>query len=297
MIRIAATGKEGQVVRSLTEWAPKLGVEIVLAGRPELDLAVTGSILPALDAARPDIIINTAAYTAVDLAEKEPELAMRINGAGAGEVARAAHQLGVPIIQISTDYIFNGKKPTPYLEQDDVSPLNVYGLSKLAGEKAVAEAAPDHAILRTSWVYAPFGKNFVLNMLRLAETRSELRVIADQFGSPTYAPDLAAALIKVASNLLVNPSEERLRGLFHLTGSGETNWAEFASTLFTEAKVFGVKAPVIIPITTAEYPTPAKRPTNSRLDCSKLELAHQVRMPFWKDSLHICISRLLGSSI
>jgi dTDP-4-dehydrorhamnose reductase len=293
MIRIAVTGREGQLVRSLTECASELGFEVLPAGRPGLDLAVTESILPALREMKPDIIVNAAAYTAVDLAEKEPELAMKINGTGAGAVALAAARLGVPIIQLSTDYVFDGRKPAPYSERDSVSPLNVYGSSKLAGEKAVAEANPDHAIVRTSWVYAPFGKNFVLTMLRLAETRSELRVIADQFGSPTYAPDLARALIKVAGNLLADRSDQQLRGLFHLTGSGATNWAEFASTVFAEAQAHGVKIPVIVPITTSEYPTPAKRPTNSRLDCGKLELTHQVRMPFWKDSLRICLSRLL----
>jgi dTDP-4-dehydrorhamnose reductase len=292
MPRIAVIGKEGQVARSLIELGREPDVEVVPLGRPELDLAVTESISPALANAKPNIIVNAAAYTAVDLAEKESDLAMKINGAGAGAVARTACELGIPIIQISTDYVFDGSKPTPYVESDSVSPMNVYGSTKLAGEKAVAEATLNHVILRTSWVYAPFGKNFVLTMLRLAETRSELRVVADQFGSPTYAPDIASAVIAIARNLLANPADQRLRRLFHLSGSGETNWAEFASTLFAYAGASGLKVPTVLPITTAEYPTPAKRPTNSRLDCSRLREIHGVQLPHWKESLRHCIDQI-----
>jgi dTDP-4-dehydrorhamnose reductase len=291
-MRIVITGKHGQVVSSLVQAAPNLGVEVVPVGRPGLELSIPETVLPSLANARPDVILNAAAYTAVDQAEKEPDVAMAINGEGAGAVADAARTLAVPLIQLSTDYVFDGQKAAPYIEEDSVAPINVYGASKLAGERAVANATNNHVILRTAWVYSPYGKNFVRTMLAFAEKRNELRVVADQYGCPTYAPDIAVVLLRIARNLLDRPNDNGVRGIFHLAGIGETNWAEFASAIFERLRRQGKKTPAVVPITTAEYPTLARRPANSRLDCTKLARVHGVRLPPWRESLEECL-RLL----
>ncbi|MFT0891691.1 dTDP-4-dehydrorhamnose reductase [Pseudochelatococcus sp. G4_1912] len=295
-MRIVVTGSEGQVATALGERGVAMGVEIVRLGRPTLDLARPETIRTALIEARPDVIVNAAAFTAVDLAEDEAEMAFAVNAVGAGEVAAVAHALNVPVIQISTDYVFDGTKQTPYVEDDATGPTGVYGASKLAGEAAVAQAHANHAILRTAWVYAPYGKNFVRTMLRLAETRDELRVVADQVGSPTYAPDIADAVIRVAQNLLAQPNNAGLRGVFHLGGEGEANWAQLAEATFALAALHGGKGATVFPISTAEYPTPARRPANSRLDCTKIAQQHGVMMPAWRDSLAQCVKRLYAGS-
>ncbi|SRR5260221_140586 len=292
-MRIAITGKQGQVVSSLADVGPNLGVEVVPVGRPELDLLAPETVQPALANSRPDVIVNAGAYTAVDQAEKEPDQAMANNATGAGAVANAARALNVPVIHLSTDYVFDGRKSTPYVEDDPVAPANVYGASKLAGERAVAAATDDHVIVRTAWVYSPYGKNFVRTMLTLAQNRDEIRVVADQDGCPTYAHDVAVAIVAIARNLLDRADDEQLRGIFHLACAGETNWAEFASAIFESLSVLGKPIPTVKPITTAEYPTPARRPANSRLDCSKLARLHGIRLPPWRASLRECLSRLM----
>jgi dTDP-4-dehydrorhamnose reductase len=291
-IRIAVTGRQGQIARALAEVGPSQMAEIVHLGLPEFDLAAPGTLAPILIAAAPDIVVNAAAYTAVDRAESEPQLATAVNGTGAGAVAETARALGLPLIQLSTDYVFDGNKTDAYLEEDPVAPASVYGASKLAGEKAVAAAGDDHVILRTAWVYAPYGKNFVRTMLALAETRDEVRVVNDQVGSPTYAPDIAVAIIRIARNLVENRSDARLRGVFHLAGSGEISWAGFASAIFTFLAAKGLRTPVLTPIASAEYPTAARRPGNSRLNCAKLARVHGIKLPAWPDSLGICLQRL-----
>jgi dTDP-4-dehydrorhamnose reductase len=288
-MRIAVTGKQGQVVSSLIELGAELDAEILPVGRPELDLLVPQTVGPALANVRPDVVVSAAAYTAVDQAEKEPHTAMAVNAKGAGAVANAARQLGVPLVHLSTDYVFDGNKTTPYVEEDPVAPANVYGATKLAGEQAIAEATPDHAIVRTAWVYSPYGKNFVRTMLALAQSRDEIRIVTDQQGCPTYAHDVAVAVVAIAKNLLDRPKDEPLRGVFHLAGTGDTSWAEFASAIFDWLRLHGKKAPTVKPITTAEYPTPARRPANSRLDCAKLERVHGVRLPSWRVSLDHCL--------
>lgn len=295
-MRIAVTGKQGQVVSSLVEVAPKVGVDVVPVGRPELDLFIPETVQPALARVRPDVIINAAAYTAVDQAEKEAEIATAINARGAAAVAQAARTLGVPLLHLSTDYVFDGSKPTPYVEEDPVAPANIYGASKLAGEQSVARTSPDHVIVRTAWVYSPYGKNFVRTMLALARSRPEISVVADQLGCPTYARDIAVALVAIARNLLDRPQDDQLRGLFHLAGTGETNWAEFAAAIFELLSLLGRPVPALKPITTAEYPTPARRPANSRLDCSKLARIYGVQVPPWQTSLKDCVSRLVATT-
>jgi len=291
-IRIAVTGKHGQVARALTEAGPSLDAVIIPLGRPELDLAAPETIERALAAAAPDIVVNAAAYTAVDQAEREPAIASAVNGTGAGAVAAVARTLSVPVIHLSTDYVFDGSKTSAYVEEDGVAPASAYGASKLAGEQAVAAATGEHVILRTAWVYAPFGKNFVRTMLALAQSRDEVRVVADQHGCPTYAPDIAEAVIRIARNILRDRSDPRLRGIFHLTGSGETSWAGFAAAIFAFLAKQGLRKPVLTPITSAEYPTPARRPANSRLDCGKLARVHGIKLPVWRDSLGRCLERL-----
>ncbi len=291
-MRIAVTGRQGQVARALLEAGRALGVGIITLGRPELDLAEPETIEPAIRAASPDVVVNAAAYTTVDQAEREPEIAAKINKAGAGAVAAAAKVLRVPIIHLSTDYVFNGAKTSPYVEDDPVAPTSAYGASKLDGERAVAAANCDHVILRTAWVYAPYGNNFVRTMLALAEMREEVRVVADQRGCPTYAPDIADAIIRIAHNLLKDGSDPRLRGIFHLAGVGETTWAGFAETIFEYMAGMGLRRPILTPITSAEYPTRARRPANSRLNCAKLARIHGIELPHWRDSLATCLERL-----
>ncbi|MDE3175723.1 MAG: dTDP-4-dehydrorhamnose reductase [Pseudomonadota bacterium] len=291
-MRILVTGTQGQVARSLIERAPP-GVEVVALGRPQLDLADPASIRAAFDARDADVVINAAAYTAVDKAETEEALATRINGDGAGLVAECARALGAPIIQLSTDYVFDGALDRPYREDDPVNPIGAYGRSKLCGEEAVASANPRHAILRTAWVYSPFGTNFVKTMLRLGESRSEVRVVADQRGGPTSALDIADALFAVATLLVARPAPERY-GVFHMTGEGEASWAEFAESVFAQARALGRPAVKVIPIATADYPTPARRPANSRLDGGRLARDYGVALPPWRDSLGVVVERLLA---
>src|SRR5271155_4254715 len=233
MMRIAVTGSKGQVATSLIERAGSK-VEVVALGRPAFDLTDRAAVVAGLEAARPAAIIHPAAYTGGDMAEGEEAIPVRVKGEGAGHVAEAAAKLGVPLLHLSTDYVFDGALDRPYREDDPTAPAGAYGRSKLAGEKRVAERCENSVILRTAWVYSPFGANFVRTMLRLNETRDEVRVVADQRGNPTSALDIADALIAMAARLKDDASPA-LRGVFHLTGSGEATWADFAEAVFHEA--------------------------------------------------------------
>jgi dTDP-4-dehydrorhamnose reductase len=290
-MRIAVTGKAGQVVTSLIERA--VACDVIALGRPELDLADIASIEPAIRAARPDVVVSAAAYTAVDKAEGEADLAFAINAAGAGEVARVAHEMMIPVIHISTDYVFDGSKAEPYTETDPVAPLGVYGQSKLAGERAVMAAHPGAVILRTAWVYSPFGANFVKTMLRLAETREELGVVADQIGNPTSALDIADGVIAVAQALVEHPGQTT-RGVFHMTAQGQGVWADLAEAVFATSAAHGGPSARVKRIATTDYPTPAARPANSRLDCSALAAAYGVRLPDWRISVADTVARLVS---
>ncbi len=291
-LRIAVTGLTGQVVSALIERAPR-EVELIALGRPQLDLSMRDAVLATLRAARCDVIVNAAAYTAVDRAESEPDLAMRVNGEGAGYVAEVAAELGAPLLHLSTDYVFDGTLDRPWREDDPTGPTGAYGRSKLAGEQAIAAIHANHAILRTAWVYSPFGANFVKTMLRLGETRSEIGVVADQTGNPTSALDIADALIAIATRLRADPSPA-LRGVFHMTGAGAATWADFAEAIFAEAERRGRPPIKVRRIATADYPTPAKRPANSRLDNEKLSRAYGLALPHWRTSLTTCLDRLIG---
>ena len=288
-MRIVVTGLHGQVVTALAE---RTGEHSVMKlGRPELDLADSQSIKFALSATKADVIISAAAYTAVDKAETEADLAFAINATGAGALAQAAAEMNIPIVHLSTDYVFDGKKTGAYREEDATAPLGVYGASKLAGEKLVAATCPNHAILRTAWVYSPFGANFLRTMLRLAETRDEIRVVADQFGNPTSALDIADAVLAVAANLH-RDADPALRGTFHMAGRGDASWADFAATIFTMSAHFGGPTATVVPIPTAEYPTPSPRPENSRLNSEKLLMTHGVVLPAWQASARQVIQLL-----
>jgi dTDP-4-dehydrorhamnose reductase len=291
-MRIAVTGKTGQVVTCLAERGTAAGHEVITLGRPELDLADPASVLCALAAARPDAIVSAAAYTAVDKAESEAELAYIVNGAGAGAVAQAASALGVPLIHISTDYVFDGALDRPYVESDLTCPAGVYGASKLAGEQAVLAAYPQgSAVLRIAWIYSPFGGNFVKTMLRLAGDRDEVSVVSDQLGNPTSALDIADGILKVAANLVGNDDPAR-RGVFHMTARGEASWADFAESIFAASDALGGPSAAVKRITTANYPTAATRPANSRLNCSLVERVHGVALPEWHGALETVIMRL-----
>lgn len=297
-MRIVVTGGPGQLVLSMAERGPLAGHEVIATGPPALDLsvpeddAVHAALAGAFNGSGPDAIVNAAAHTAVDKAESERDLAFAINAMGAGAVARAAARLDVPLVHISTDYVFSGDKTEPYVETDPTGPTGVYGASKLAGEQAVMASGADCAILRTAWVYSPFGANFVKTMLRVAGTRAELGVVDDQRGCPTSALDLADAAIAVLANLKAQP-DPALRGLFHTAGSGEGTWADLAMAVFATSAANGGPSARVNRIATADYPTPAKRPANSRLDCRKLAAAHGVRLPQWRESVELVTARLV----
>ncbi len=287
-MRLLITGSHGQVAQSLAEaGARRQDVQAMAVGRPALDLAKLPTILRTVADQRPDVVINTAAYTAVDKAESEPEQAHALNCEGARLIAEAAAQRGIPIIHLSTDYVFDGAKPAPYVETDATAPLGVYGRTKMAGEAAVIAANPKHIILRTAWVHSPFGQNFIKTMLRLAAERPELRVVSDQFGSPTYAPHLASAILDIAAAIAGQAAAPW--GIYHLAGQGETSWHGLAEHAVRAAGRTGV---TVKAITTADYPTAAPRPANSRLDSSKAKTTFGVHLPDWRAGADECVRRL-----
>lgn len=293
-MRILVTGRDGQVARSLTAAASR-GLSATTLGRPDLDITDAGAIARAIDVVRPDIVVNPAAYTAVDRAESEAEAAFAVNRDGAGNVAAAAAAAGLPIIHISTDYVFAGGKTAPYVETDITGPTGVYGRSKLAGEQAVAAANPAHAILRTAWVYSAHGNNFVKTMLRLAGDRDVVRVVADQHGTPTYAADIAAGIVAVARRILAAPQRDDWRGIFHMVAAGETSWAGFAAEIFSQSAEHGGPGARVEQITTADYPTPARRPANSRLDTTKFRATFAYALPEWRSGVKRCVAELLDA--
>jgi dTDP-4-dehydrorhamnose reductase len=291
-VRIAVTGKSGQVVSALLERGAVAGHEVIALGRPELDLADPASVTRALQASAPDAIVSAAAYTAVDKAESEATLAHAINGAGAAAVARGAKVLGVPLVHVSTDYVFDGSLDRPYREDDETGPTGVYGASKLAGERAVLDLYPEgSAVLRVAWVYSPFGSNFVKTMLHVARDRDEISIVADQMGNPTSALDIADGILKVATNLAGN-DDAALRGVFHMTAGGDASWADFAEAIFATSRTHGGPSAAVTRITTVDFPTPATRPSNSRLDCGKIARVHGIALPDWRAALDTVVARL-----
>ena len=293
-MKVLVTGTSGQVVSSLREQSERAGHTMVALGRPELDLS--GPISSEMIAAHgPDVIVSAAAYTAVDKAESEPDLAFSVNAAAPGQLAAIARTLDIPIVHLSTDYVFDGTKASAYVETDPTGPRSVYGASKLAGEQAVIESGAKHAILRTAWVYSPFGNNFLKTMLRLAADRDEIRVVSDQHGTPTSALDIATGILQVAANL-VDGSVAGQEGVFHMVGQGEASWADFAEAIFKLSGERDGPTARVVRIGTTDYPTPAARPGNSRLVSDKLARLHHVRLPFWQESTRTVIERLLDGT-
>lgn len=293
MIRLLVTGRNGQVATSLAERALLApGITVIAAGRPELDLEQPDTVKAAILTARPDIVVNAAAYTAVDKAESEAERAFAANCGGARAAAEAAAELGAPLIHLSTDYVYPGDKPTPYVESDATGPLGVYGRSKLEGEDAVKAAHAHPVILRTSWVYSPFGANFVKTMLRVGKDRDVLRVVDDQLGNPTSAIDIADGILRIAPGLV---AEKTVGGTYHYCGEGSVSWCGFAREIFAQSARHGGPAPTVEAIPTADYPTPARRPFNSRMETEAFARRFGFRLRPWQEATAEVVARLLAS--
>ncbi|GIZ12456.1 dTDP-4-dehydrorhamnose reductase [Pseudomonas sp. NCCP-436] len=283
-MRILLFGHSGQVGRELQR--ALRGHELICPERSTFDLARPDSLRPLIVRERPDLLINAAAYTAVDRAEQEAQLAFAINAEAPAVMAAACAELGIALIHYSTDYVFDGHKPAPYLESDTPNPLNIYGASKLAGERAIASSGCEHLILRTSWVYARHGHNFLLTMQRLLQEREQVRVVDDQIGAPTWAGSIAQA-----STELITAWQQgnRRSGLYHLTCHGETSWFGFARAIGERLRAAGRPCAEILPIPSSDYPTPARRPLNSRLDGRCLAHDWNLRLPHWEEALDACL--------
>lgn len=290
--RLLVTGARGQLGRELLRRGPQRGFAAVGRARAELDITDAAAVERAIDEADADLVVNTAAYTAVDQAESEPERTYAVNAHGPRMLARACAARGLPLIHVSTDYVFDGAKAVGYVEDDPVGPIGVYGASKEAGERAIREELAVHVILRTAWVYSAHSRNFVLTMLQLAAKQDVLRVVGDQHGSPTAAGDLADAILAIANRL---DGSEWQYGTFHFAGSGVTNWAGFAQGVMDLCLPPGRAAPAIVPITTAEFPRPARRPANSVLLCGKIGRIYQIEPRPWREALAEVGRELLAS--
>lgn len=281
MRRILVTGRGGQLATGLAAALPAQGFEALLVGQPEFEFDDPASVATAFAAASPEAVVNCAAWTAVDAAEDNEGAAFRANALGPAMVAAQCAARGIPLVQVSTDYVFDGRKGTPYVEGDAPNPLGAYGRTKLAGEWAALAGNPRTLVLRTAWVFAPVGNNFLRTMLRLGAERPELRVVADRQGSPTAAPDLADAIAVILSRIREQGWRDNHRGVFHATGSGYTTWHGFAEAIFAASGLH----PVVHAIDTAAYPTKATRPADGRLDCSLLDATFGVRLPPWQEGL------------
>jgi len=268
-------------------------VRACAVGRAALDICEARSIERALSDINPTLVINSAAYTAVDEAETEVERAYALNRDGARLLAEASARRNIPIIHLSTDYVYGGHKRDAYVEDDPTDPVTVYGQSKLEGEEAVRAANPQHVILRTAWVFSPSGRNFVKTMLSRAAENERISVVNDQRGSPTYAPHLVDAILDLARKLSGAKDGEVPWGVYHATGAGTATWCEMAQEVFRCSAKLGGPTAVVDPIASTDYPTPAQRPVNSRLDCSKLNRAFGITLPSWQAGVAQCVERLV----
>jgi len=284
--KILLVGKNGQVGWELQRTLASLG-DVVAIDRQGMDLANPDSIRNAIRATRPDLIVNAAAYTAVDKAESEPELAMAINGIAPGIMAEEAKRLGATVIHYSTDYVFDGTKKSPYVEEDVPNPINVYGKTKLAGEQAIQAAGIPHLILRTSWVYGLRGRNFLLTILRLAKERDELKIVNDQIGAPTWSRMIAEATGQMLAQRKLDLRE--VGGVYNLTAAGRTSWHSFTQAIIENTSNQTQSSPRLIPIATHEYPLPAPRPLYSILSNDKLSRVFGMKLPAWDASLRLCL--------
>ena len=284
-MRILLTGCSGQVGYELERSLQGLG-EVVAVDRARMDLADLDQVRAVIREVKPGLIVNPAAYTAVDQAEREPELAFRVNAEAPAVMAEECKRLGAALVHYSTDYVFDGTQAGPRVESDATGPINVYGRSKLAGEQAIAAAGIPHLILRTSWVYGMRGKNFLLTMLRLARERDELRVVADQHGAPTWSRSIADSTALILAQAQAGDADwwQRHGGTYHLSSQGQTTWFEFTQAILAEAQIDCR----LLPISTAEYPLPAPRPQYSVLS-SELLMSRFCRLPHWREALRLCL--------
>lgn len=293
-MRILVAGAQGQVARSLALCSGQGDHQVIVQGRPTLDLCDPASLSRGLDRVKPDIVVNAAAYTAVDAAEDDEAAAHAVNEEGAGALARECASRDLPIIHFSTDYVFDGRLARAYREDDACAPLNAYGRSKLAGEAAVRNANPRHLILRIAWVYSPFGRNFLKTMLALAETHDEVSVVGDQLGCPTYALDVARAVLALCSRIEADPQMAHW-GLYHFSGEGAVSWAGFARAIFAESARRGGPSARVKEVASAQFATRAQRPANSRLDGAKLQSDWTIALPDWQVGVRDCLERLSGT--
>lgn len=282
---ILVTGASGQLGHALAQHLAKQGAAYKAVSRPDFDFEKPETVKACFEQAKPDLVINAAAYTAVDRAQSEPEKADAGNHLGPLLLAQLCEAVDIPFIHISTDYVFDGNKGAPYLETDPTSPTGVYGTTKCDGEEAILATNAKAIILRTSWVYSDHGKNFAKTMIAAGQKMPVLRVVADQRGTPTAACDLAHAILRITDQIHQNGWKPEYRGVFHATGAGGTTWYDFACAIFEEASKRGYQPPQVQPIATAEWPTPTRRPPDSRLDCTKLEKIFGIRLQDWEHAL------------
>jgi len=292
-MKILVTGAKGQLGNDLVLLLEATGFTAAVFSSAELDISDAAAVLETVKKAKPGIIINPAAYTKVDLAENEKDLAYAVNSHGAENLARAAKEAGCPIVHVSTDFVFDGRAPVPYAEEAGVNPLSVYGASKLAGEKFVASAIAEHVIVRTSWLYGVEGHNFVKTVLRLASEREVLRIVYDQAGTPTWSADLAAAIVGICKSI---ESGKKPWGTYHYSNEGVASWYDFAVAICEEAQSIGMplKYKRVEPILTAEYPLPAARPAYSVLHKAKIKKTFGIEIPHWRSSLSKMLKELKG---
>jgi dTDP-4-dehydrorhamnose reductase len=290
---ILVFGANGQLGQELTRLGATREIPMHALAHAEADIADSSAVAAALARWKPELVVNAAAYTKVDLAETNAEEARKANEIGPGVLAGACAAAGIPMVHVSTDYVFDGSKQEPYRETDPVCPISAYGRSKVAGEEAVSGMLKHHVILRTAWVYSEFGQNFLKTMLRLAETRNELRIVADQHGSPTSARQIADAILHLAPLLL---RDQKLSGTYHFTAAGFTTWHGFASRVVEIAAPMTGRNPRVIPIQTADYPTPAKRPANSRLDCGLFVHTFGFTPRHWTENVDATTQTLLATT-
>jgi dTDP-4-dehydrorhamnose reductase len=288
-------GASGQLAVALGEAARTTGPRLLRIGRPTLDFDRPSSIAEAFAAIAPTLVVNAAAYTAVDAAEDDADSAFRANRDAPAELARLCKAADIPLIHISTDYVFDGRKGAPYLETDTPAPQTVYGASKLAGEQVVLGTCSRAIVIRTAWVYSPIGKNFVRTILTAAQGNRPLRVVADQLGCPTSAADLARVILDIAARLSYEGWEDRYTGIYHAAGTGATTWHGLATATFAAASQFGMDIPTVEPLETVQWPTKAARPRDSRLDCRKLEAVFQLCLPPWQDGVARTVEAIFAS--
>jgi dTDP-4-dehydrorhamnose reductase len=295
-MKLLITGSNGQLGWELCRQGKERGFSIVPLDIPEFDIADQAAVRMALSTTGSDLVINAAAYTAVDKAESDQAAAFSVNRDGPSYLAEACAEKGLPLIHISTDYVFDGLKQGPYLESDQTAPVGIYGKSKAEGEEGIRHNLKEHVIIRTAWLYGVHGNNFVKTMLNLGRQREEVRVVADQSGCPTFAADLAKAALDIASR--INDGQRNSWGTYHFCGGGSTTWFGFASRIFEIAKGYeSLKIEKVTPIKTTEYPTPAARPANSVMDCSLLNQEFKISPPFWEDSLSVMLRSLYSDAI